>query len=54
MTGECPECGAEITLGNVEAGEIVICAECGVELEVVSANPLELALAPEEGEDWGE
>lgn len=50
----CPECGAEFEVGAVEVGEIVVCAECGVELEVVNNAPVEVALAPEEGEDWGE
>ena len=50
----CPECGAEIEAGNVEQGEIVPCPDCGVELEVLSSNPVELGLAPEEGEDGGE
>ena len=50
----CPECGAEIEVENVEQGEIVPCPECGVELEVLSTNPVQLGLAPEEGEDWGE
>ncbi|MFM9105347.1 MAG: lysine biosynthesis protein LysW [Chloroflexota bacterium] len=54
MTGECPECAAEIELSGVEPGEIVPCPECGVELEVLGTNPLVLGLAPEEGEDWGE
>lgn len=51
----CPECGADIELSdNVEKGEIVQCGDCGAELEVVSVSPVELALAPEEEEDWGE
>ncbi len=51
----CPECGADISLHeNVEKGEIVQCGDCGAELEVVQVNPVELALAPEEEEDWGE
>jgi alpha-aminoadipate carrier protein LysW len=50
----CPECGAELTLAEVEQGEIVPCPDCGAELEVLAASPLELGLAPEEGEDWGE
>lgn len=54
MTGTCPECEAELTLQDVEKGEIVQCAECGAELEVVNTNPIELDLAPEEEEDWGE
>lgn len=51
---ECPECFAEVKLNNVMQNEITQCAECGAELEVISLDPLELALAPEEEEDWGE
>ena len=54
MVGVCPECEAELTLQDVEKGEIVQCAECGAELEVVNTDPIELDLAPEEEEDWGE
>ena len=50
----CPECGAEFDVSGVETGEIVVCLECGVELEVVGLDPVSVALAPEEGEDWGE
>lgn len=50
----CPECGAELDLGAVEQGEIVSCPDCGVDLEVLSADPIQLGVAPEEGEDWGE
>ncbi len=52
---ECPECGIELEIsGDLEEGEIIICESCGVELEVMSEDPFELALAPEEEEDWGE
>jgi len=55
MKSTCPECAAEIELGDdVMEGEIVDCPDCGVELEVVSLDPLALDLAPEEEEDWGE
>ena len=55
MKAECPECGADIDIDvDVEEGEILLCESCGVELEVISEEPLELALAPEEEEDWGE
>ena len=55
MTANCPECEAAITLADdVVEGEIVTCPDCAAELEVVSVSPLELALAPEVGEDWGE
>lgn len=51
----CPECGADVELGSkVEKGEIVQCSDCGSDLEVMSVSPVELALAPEEEEDWGE
>ena len=51
----CPECEDEISLpSDVEQGEIVQCASCGAELEVMSLDPVTLALAPEEEEDWGE
>ena len=35
-------------------GEIAQCPDCGVELEVLSAEPLALGLAPQVEEDWGE
>lgn len=54
MTAQCPECDNEITLENPIRGEIVVCSDCGVELEVVSENPLQFDLAPQEEEDWGE
>ena len=50
----CPECGASIERADVETGEIIVCPDCGAELEVTNTTPLELALAPEEEEDWGE
>ena len=49
----CPECGAEIDAGNVEQGEILPCPNAGRSSKW-SASPVTLALAPEEGEDWGE
>ncbi len=54
-TAECPECGAIITFdAQPLLNELVRCPECGAELEVVSLEPLTLALAPTEEEDWGE
>ena len=50
----CPECDAQLTLQDPEKGEIVECPECGAELEVTGTNPVQLYLAPEEEEDWGE
>lgn len=55
MSGICPECGAEVEVdADVTEGEIISCGDCGVELEVTNVKPLELELAPEEEEDWGE
>ncbi|HRA48680.1 MAG TPA: lysine biosynthesis protein LysW [Thermomicrobiales bacterium] len=53
-TVSCPECGADFEVSGVEVGEIIVCGECSVELEVVGLDPVTVALAPEEGEDWGE
>lgn len=51
----CPECAAAVDLADdTVQSEIITCGGCGVDLEVVSVNPPELALAPEEEEDWGE
>lgn len=55
MKAECPECLAELELAqDLEEGEIIVCPDCGIELEVMSVDPLELEMAPEEAEDWGE
>lgn len=51
---ECVECGAEVQMEEVVLGEIVQCEECGAELEVVGVDPVQVDLAPEEEEDWGE
>jgi alpha-aminoadipate carrier protein LysW len=51
----CPECDAQVAVASgTYAGEIVVCSECQAELEVVSLQPIELALAPDTEEDWGE
>jgi alpha-aminoadipate carrier protein LysW len=54
MNATCPECDGAITMAKPIKGEIVVCPDCGAELEVVSENPLQLDLAPQEEEDWGE
>ena len=48
----CPECDSPITVDadEIEEGETIQCEECGTELEVVSADPLEVAPI-EEGYD---
>ena len=50
----CPECEANLDLKNVVQGEIVVCPDCGVDLEVIAVEPVQVALAPMEEEDWGE
>ncbi len=53
MSVVCPECDnlLDIDADDVEEGEIVQCDECGTDLEVVSADPLQLAPVDEEGYD---
>jgi alpha-aminoadipate carrier protein LysW len=51
---QCPECFADVTLTEVMQNEITQCPGCGAELEITSLEPLALALAPQEEEDWGE
>lgn len=54
-TFECPECAAEIALrADTLPNEIVACPDCGAELEILSLDPLEVDLAPQVEEDWGE
>lgn len=54
-TTACPECAAELTLpANTMQHEIIPCPDCGTELEVISLDPVQVDLAPEIEEDWGE
>lgn len=51
----CPECAGDVPFEEEALlHEIVQCPDCGVELEVVGLDPVELDLAPEVEEDWGE
>ena len=50
--GEAPATEAAPAPEAGAAGEP--CPDCGAELEVLSVAPLELALAPEIQDDWGE
>lgn len=55
LGANCPECATEIELPeNVMLNEILDCPTCGLELEVVSVDPPQVELAPEEEEDWRE
>ena len=53
MAKLCPECDTplNIDVDDVEEGETVTCDECGAELEIVSIEPLEIALVDAEGYD---
>ena len=51
----CPECDEVLELDDeVRKDEDIVCDNCGVDLTVVSVNPVELDLADDEEEDWGE
>ncbi len=50
----CPECEADIDEEFEETGEVITCPECGVELEVISIDPVEFDLAPEEEDEEDE
>lgn len=54
MPTECIECASPITETPTMTGEILDCTDCGVELEVIQLSPVQLAVAPEVEEDWGE
>ncbi|MBZ0295007.1 MAG: lysine biosynthesis protein LysW [Anaerolineae bacterium] len=55
MNTTCPECDADIQIpSNAMENELIACPDCGVELEIISLDPLEVDLAPEVEEDWGE
>lgn len=51
----CPVCDAAVAVApDVVVAEIVACRECGSDLEVTNIEPLRLAEAPMEAEDWGQ
>jgi alpha-aminoadipate carrier protein LysW len=53
MAVVCPECDNPIIVDadEVEEGETVQCDECGVDLEIVSVDPVEVAVIDEAGYD---
>lgn len=54
-TALCPECAADVSIpADAMQNELIACPDCGAELEIISLEPLELDLAPEVEEDWGE
>ena len=51
----CPECDAALEIpADVMENELIACLDCGSELEVIALDPVQLELAPEVEEDWGE
>jgi alpha-aminoadipate carrier protein LysW len=51
----CPVCDAAVSIpADAVVAELLRCRECGVELEIKSLDPLLLAEAPTEEEDWGQ
>ncbi|WP_042423938.1 lysine biosynthesis protein LysW [Streptacidiphilus anmyonensis] len=55
METECVSCAGTLLIpADSYQGEIVSCPGCATELEIHSTHPLELAIAPEPEEDWGE
>jgi alpha-aminoadipate carrier protein LysW len=54
-TATCPECDADVAIpADAMENELISCPDCGSELEIISLNPVQLNLAPEVEEDWGE
>ena len=53
MAVVCPECDNPLTIDadEVEEGETMQCDECGADLEIVSIDPIEIALVDEAGYD---
>ena len=53
MPALCVECDAELNLTErARIGQRVVCPSCGVQLEVISARPLELDVAYDDGNEW--
>lgn len=53
MAVVCPECDNPLVIDvdEVEEGDVIQCDECGTDLEIVSADPLEIAPVENEGYD---
>ncbi len=53
MAATCPECDnpLDIDTNEIEEGETVTCDECGTDLEVISVEPLHVAVVDGEGYD---
>ena len=46
----CPDCNGDLGVepGQLHKADLVICPGCGSELEVLSTEPLELRVIPED------
>jgi alpha-aminoadipate carrier protein LysW len=54
-TTPCPVCEALVSIpADAMQNELIACADCGSELEIISLSPVQLDLAPDVEEDWGE
>jgi alpha-aminoadipate carrier protein LysW len=53
MAVVCPECDNPLTIDTdeVEEGETMQCDECGADLEIVSVDPIEIAVVDEAAYD---
>jgi len=50
----CPVCDIEVPIpAQSRLSEILECSDCRSELEILTLDPVTLALAPEVEEDWG-
>jgi alpha-aminoadipate carrier protein LysW len=53
MSALCVECDAELNIGGrARIGQRIVCPSCGAQLEVISARPLEVDIAYDDGEEW--
>jgi len=54
-TAPCPVCEATVNIpADAMQNELIACADCGSELEIISLSPVQLDVAPDVEEDWGE
>jgi len=55
ITISCPECDGDVKFNRKPLnGEVTTCTGCMVELEVICTDPINVEIAPEVEEDWGE
>jgi alpha-aminoadipate carrier protein LysW len=49
----CPECESplDIDVDEIDEGDTIACDDCGTSLEIVSLDPLKVALVEDEGYD---